>query len=147
MMGHGLPQTSAEEFKELRMVVRKMVVIVLGVASLLVAVAPAVGGTTDSAGVYQLAIVPEEGAAHRVSLYCDPDGGDHVNASDACDQMRSVNGDVARLRAQQGACTLQYAPVRVSAEGTWHGEPRHYTKTYSNRCKAIRGTGGVLFEF
>jgi hypothetical protein len=42
-------------------------------------------------------------------------------------------------------CTLQYAPVRVIARGTWHDRPRRFERRYPNRCVAVRETGGILF--
>jgi hypothetical protein len=58
-----------------------------------------------------------------------------------------VAGEVTRLPGRQGPCSSEYAPVQVSAHGTWNGEPRHFTRTYPNLCAAIRDTGGVLFRF
>ncbi|GAA4606620.1 hypothetical protein GCM10023195_24120 [Actinoallomurus liliacearum] len=43
------------------------------------------------------------------------------------------------------ACALVHAPVRVTAEGRWNGGFRRYTRTFFNRCAAIRATGGVIF--
>lgn len=44
-----------------------------------------------------------------------------------------------------GPCTEEFQPVIVAASGTWNGEPRHYRQEFSNRCVAVRATGGVIF--
>lgn len=107
------------------------------------------GAQADPVGVYRLTIRPEAqaGAEYGVTLRCGPDGGGHDRASAACGQLRKVDGEVRLLDAKQGNCTLQYAPVQVTAEGHWRGEPRHYAQSYLNKCQAILQTGGVLFDF
>ncbi|MFB4308858.1 SSI family serine proteinase inhibitor [Actinomadura sp. GTD37] len=97
------------------------------------------------AGSYRLTVAPDHGPSTVRSLFCDPDGGTLDAASRACDQLRSVDGEVGRIPARTGACTLEYAPVRVGAHGRWHGAPRHFERTYPNRCAAARDTGGILF--
>lgn len=98
------------------------------------------------AAAYLLTVTPEHGPGTTRSLWCDPDGGTHDAASRACDQLEAANGVVARIPAQPGACTLEHAPVRVRADGRWHGQPRHFARTYPNRCAAVRETGGILFR-
>lgn len=100
-------------------------------------------------GAYLLRVAPEQGrpgAGTVERLECDPDGGTHLAASQACDQLEAADGDVARIAARPGPCTMEYAPVRVRADGTWHGRARHFAETYPNRCAAVRETGGVLFR-
>ncbi|NVI88615.1 protease [Actinomadura sp. BRA 177] len=97
------------------------------------------------AGAYMLTVAPEHGPSSVRSLYCDPDGGTLDAASRACDQLRGVDGEVGKIPARAGACTLEYAPVRVSAHGRWRGEPRHFEQVFPNRCVAVRDTGGILF--
>jgi hypothetical protein len=99
----------------------------------------------EPAGAFLLTVTPQDGPGTTRSLWCDPDGGTHSAPSEACDQLEAAGGDVGRVPARPGPCTLQYAPVRVTADGTWHGRPRHFAKTYPNRCAAVRDTGGILF--
>jgi hypothetical protein len=96
-------------------------------------------------GSYVLTVVHGSGPASGWSLHCDPDGGTLTGASRACDQLRLADGRVERIPARAGACTLQYAPVRVIARGSWRDRPRYFERTYPNRCVAVRETGGVLF--
>ncbi|CND69441.1 Subtilisin inhibitor-like protein 7 [Mycobacterium tuberculosis] len=110
------------------------------------AVASAAPAQADGpVGSYVLTVVPESGPASGWSLHCDPDGGTLTSASRACDQLRLADGRVERIPARAGACTLQYAPVRVVARGSWRDRPRYFERTYPNRCVAVRETGGVLF--
>ncbi|RKS68832.1 subtilisin inhibitor-like [Actinomadura pelletieri DSM 43383] len=97
-------------------------------------------------GVYRLKVTPEHGVATEKRLRCRPDGGTLHAASRACDQLEAADGDVGRIPAQPGMCTLEMAPVRVTAEGTWRGRPRHFARDYPNRCLAVRDTGGILFQ-
>lgn len=96
-------------------------------------------------GAYLLMVVPDHGPITAATLWCDPDGGTHLHANRACDQLRSASGDIARIPARKGPCTLEYAPVRVQADGTWRGRPQHFTRTYPNKCVAVRETGGIIF--
>ncbi|MEV5746614.1 SSI family serine proteinase inhibitor [Actinoallomurus sp. NPDC052308] len=100
-------------------------------------------------GVYTLSVRTIEGGdpARTTVLTCDPDGGTHLAPAAACDQLRAVDGRIADLPEASGACTLVYAPVRVTAAGRWNGGSRRYTRTFFNRCAAIRATGGVIFAF
>ncbi|WP_449064668.1 SSI family serine proteinase inhibitor [Planomonospora algeriensis] len=68
-------------------------------------------------------------------------------AAAACDRLRRAGGRVEDVPESPGACTLEYAPVRVTATGTWQGRRYRYAETHPNRCAAIRATGGVLFAF
>lgn len=99
----------------------------------------------EPASAYTLTVAPEHGPRTVRSLRCDPDGGTLDAASQACDQLESVDGEVRRIPAKTEVCTLEYAPVRVSAHGRWRGEPRHFEQMYPNRCVAARETGGILF--
>ncbi|GAA4078660.1 SSI family serine proteinase inhibitor [Actinomadura miaoliensis] len=130
------------------MCVRKTLAVIGGMVSIPLA-APSAAEATEPVGGYRLTVAPVQGAGRvaSASLRCGPDGGSHPDPVRACDQLRRVNGNVARLPERPGRCTLEYAPVRVRAHGTWKGRPRDYARTYSNRCAAIRGTGGVLFKF
>ncbi|MER7544864.1 SSI family serine proteinase inhibitor [Actinomadura sp.] len=100
----------------------------------------------EPAGAYLLVVAPQQGPVTVRSLYCDPDAGTLKAASQACDQLEAVDGEVGRIPARTGPCTLEYAPVRVSAHGRWHGRPRHFERTFPNRCIAVRDTGGILFS-
>jgi hypothetical protein len=82
------------------------------------------------------------------SLTCPPDdGGSHPSPAAACEQLSRVDGRIEGIPEDPGPCTLELNPVIVAASGTWNGEPRYYKQEFSNRCVAVRATGGVIFDF
>jgi hypothetical protein len=83
----------------------------------------------------------------RASLTCPPDGSSHPNAVAACEQLSRADGHIEGIPEDPGPCTREFDPVIVAASGTWNGEPRHYKQEFSNRCVAVRATGGVIFHF
>lgn len=83
-------------------------------------------------------------AHERATLRCEPIGGSHRRAGAACAALRKVNGDFAALSVSDGACTLEYTPVTVTAQGTWKGRPVRYQRTYGNGCALRTGTGPVF---
>ncbi|SFW74234.1 SSI family serine proteinase inhibitor [Amycolatopsis australiensis] len=79
-----------------------------------------------------------------VVLTCDPPGGTHPHRDKACAVLDGVDGDFSRINARHQACTLIYAPVDVTAAGTWRGKPVSYRTTYPNHCAADRDSDGVF---
>ncbi|MFP3965116.1 SSI family serine proteinase inhibitor [Actinomadura fulvescens] len=94
-------------------------------------------------------ISPEEagGATRATTLLCSPDGGGHPSAGAACAQLRKAGDRISSIPRKPGPCTLEYAPVRASAHGSWAGAPRHFSRSYPNHCVALRETGGIVFDF
>ncbi|MGH3821678.1 MAG: SSI family serine proteinase inhibitor [Pseudonocardiaceae bacterium] len=82
----------------------------------------------------------------KASLTCPPNGGSHPNPVTACEQLTRADGRIEGIPEDPGPCTLEFNPVIVAATGTWNGEPRHYKQEFSNRCVAVRATGGVIFS-
>lgn len=81
------------------------------------------------------------------SLTCPTPGSSHPNPAAACEQLSRADGFIEGIPEDPGQCTLELFPVIVAASGTWNGEPRHYMQEFSNRCVAVRATGGVIFAF
>ncbi|MGQ0778834.1 MAG: SSI family serine proteinase inhibitor [Pseudonocardiales bacterium] len=103
-----------------------------------------------SQGSFALSITSSAGGEPiaSASLTCPPDGsGSHPDPVTACEQLSRSDGRIEGIPEDPGVCTLEFAPVIVAASGTWNGEPRHYKQEFSNRCVAIRATGGVIFNF
>ncbi|WP_282759548.1 SSI family serine proteinase inhibitor [Actinoplanes sandaracinus] len=94
-----------------------------------------------------LSVIPAEpagGPIQQALLRCDADGGTHRAATAACDDLRSVGGDIRALATEDGICTREYRPVTAVAMGVWRGEPLSYRATFSNRCLLLLATGDVF---
>lgn len=85
--------------------------------------------------------------ARTVVLRCQPAGGNHPKSATACAQLAGRGGDFAALNVDPGQrCILLYAPVTVTALGTWHDEVVRYQETFGNSCMLHAKTGAV-FQF
>jgi hypothetical protein len=116
-----------------------------------VALAAAVPAHADSAGsdVYVLqvfgAVEQREDTAiswHRaVTLTCDPVGGNHSKAEEACELIAEY-GDIAGVEsARDGFCTMEYRPVTVRVTGA-----EEYEETFGNQC-VMNSAKGAIFDF
>jgi hypothetical protein len=87
-------------------------------------------------------------AQRTVTLRCDPPGGTHPKAVEACADVDKAGGDLAQMPAGKNAraCFMIYAPVTVAAQGSWHGQPVRFTKQYPNSC-VMRDKTGSVFDF
>ncbi|MGK5630453.1 subtilase-type protease inhibitor [Streptomyces sp. URMC 123] len=84
-----------------------------------------------------------------VLLSCAPTPhGDHPDPAAACAELRATNGDFAPLTAvaPDRACTLDWNPVTVTAEGVWEGRRVSYAHTFPNSC-AKDATESSVFAF
>jgi hypothetical protein len=86
--------------------------------------------------------------ARSVTLQCDPAGGTHPKAAQACAEIAKSNGDLQQLPAGTSprACFMIYAPVTASAQGAWHGQNVRYATQFPNTC-VMRDKTGSLFDF
>jgi hypothetical protein len=85
----------------------------------------------------------------EATLTCPPnseEAGSHPNPTAACSQLTQADGWIEAIPEAPGPCTQEHLPVIVTATGTWNGEPRHYKQEFSNKCIAVRATGGVIFD-
>ncbi|MFJ6795216.1 subtilase-type protease inhibitor [Streptomyces sp. NPDC091268] len=82
-----------------------------------------------------------------VTLICAPrPGGTHPSPAAACAELRA-NADQLDALAQprsDAACTKEWRPVTVAAEGVWQGRRMSYTYTFANSC-GLRNSTGTLF--
>jgi hypothetical protein len=110
------------------------------------AVTGVAGASTDTE--LSLTIATPEGPATTVELECDPAGGTHPNAKDACEELLAVEGDFTELQAQQApaACTMEYRPMIAVAEGRWKGKRVEWEQQFSNGC-TLRTSTGTVFAF
>ncbi len=87
-------------------------------------------------------------APRTVTLLCDPPGGTHPKAVQACADLARSHGDfkVQSGKRRPRACFMIYSPVTVSAEGRWRGEDVQFTARFPNTC-VMRGQTGAIFDF
>ncbi|MFF8959500.1 subtilase-type protease inhibitor [Streptomyces sp. NPDC014894] len=95
---------------------------------------------------------PMSAAVQRaVTLSCSPGArGTHPAPAAACDELRSVDGEVSALPTAlpQTICTREWDPVTVTADGVWRGERVSWSATYNNGCEMGASLGGgALFSF
>lgn len=83
----------------------------------------------------------------KASLTCLPAGGSHPSPAAACAQLSEADGRIEDIPEDPGICTQEFVPVIVAASGVWRGEERQFEREFGNRCVAVRGTGGVIFDF
>ena len=79
------------------------------------------------------------------NLTCEPAGGLHPRADQACLALSDVDGRIDGLSSGQAMCTLEYDPVRVKASGRWRGETRVFEAEFPNPC-VMRAETGPVFE-
>ncbi|MFI9012134.1 SSI family serine proteinase inhibitor [Actinosynnema sp. NPDC053489] len=79
------------------------------------------------------------------NLTCEPVGGLHPRAEQACRALSDVDGNIEGLSTGEAMCTLEYDPVRVRASGTWRGETRSFEAEFPNPC-VMRAETGPVFD-
>lgn len=77
-------------------------------------------------------------------LRCDPPGGEHRRAVEACAELAAVDGRIGDIPPREVFCPMVYAPVTAHASGTWRGQPVTYTETFPNPCTLTAHTGPVF---
>jgi Subtilisin inhibitor-like len=83
-----------------------------------------------------------------VTLQCDPAGGTHPKATEACADVTKAGGNLAQMPANANprACFMIYAPVTVTAQGEWQGQAVRFTEKFPNSC-VMRDKTGSVFDF
>ncbi|MCX5195131.1 SSI family serine proteinase inhibitor [Streptomyces sp. NBC_00249] len=82
-----------------------------------------------------------------VTLVCAPrPGGTHPDPAAACAELRTHGPSLDPLAAprQDAACTREWNPVTVTADGVWQGRRLNWAYTFGNPC-GLRSSNGVLF--
>ncbi|MEQ8146596.1 SSI family serine proteinase inhibitor [Streptomyces sp. OP7] len=77
-------------------------------------------------------------------LRCDPPGGGHPHADQACADLTAADGRITALPTEDALCPMIYAPVTAHAQGMWRDRPVDYTETFPNTC-TLRARTGALF--
>ncbi len=82
-----------------------------------------------------------------VTLVCAPrPGGTHPDPDAACAalQAHAPALDALAVPRPGAACTREWSPLTVTAEGVWQGRRMSYSYTYANPC-ALWNSTGTLF--
>lgn len=93
-----------------------------------------------------LSVRPEMGRLSTTQLRCEPAGGLHKNAKEACDALLGVDGDFTKMEDTGLMCTMELNVTKASLRGTWRGKQVRYTSEYSNPCQ-LRAFTGKVFDF
>ncbi|MFB6837835.1 SSI family serine proteinase inhibitor [Streptomyces sp. NPDC056361] len=125
----------------------------LAAAFLAAGVAPAATAVTSPAAEdthLQLTAARTQGEARGVDyVWLDCPVGNrtaHPYRAEACAALDEAGGDFDRLRGEpDGNCTADYAPVTLTARGTYRGRTVDWTRTYGNNCEATIKTGPVFY--
>lgn len=118
-----------------------------------IVLAPVVATGDASAAMLPTALVLSvrdvpTGSYQLTLLRCDPPGGTHPRAGEACADLALAGGDFDRLPGdpETHICTLEYRPVIASARGVWRSRGVRWSHTFGDSCALRAGTGPV-FDF
>ena len=93
------------------------------------------GGATD------LTIVIEDGAGQERTwtLTCDPPGGTHPDAAEACAALAAHGATALPPTPKDVACAEVYGgPERATITGTWQGKPVRSSLSRTDGCEIRR---------
>jgi len=93
-----------------------------------------------------LSLQPEMGILTTTQLNCEPAGGLHKHAKEACDQLMPVEGDFRRLPDSGAMCTMELNPTKAILRGKWRNKKVDFQQVYSNPC-VVRSFTGEVFDF
>ncbi|MEU0881013.1 SSI family serine proteinase inhibitor [Lentzea sp. NPDC005914] len=79
-------------------------------------------------------------------LTCEPAGGRHKKAKEACADLATVDSDFTKLAASGAMCTMELNTTKATLRGKWRGKKVFHEETYSNPCVLHVNTGSV-FDF
>ncbi|MEE1942440.1 SSI family serine proteinase inhibitor [Streptomyces sp. TRM 70361] len=83
-------------------------------------------------------------SAVTVTLECDPVGGTHPWAEDACEALTEAKGNFEDIERISNMCLPYWDPVTITATGHWHGREISFQDWHSNNDCAAMFTGGVF---
>jgi hypothetical protein len=121
-------------------------VAVLGTAAPAAAVAGGPGAAPRPAAARTDLVVSylaAAGYATAVTLTCDPAGGAHPRAAEACAVLATVSGRPGRIEPAATMCTMEYAPITARVDGVWRGRTIKWSRTYPTACDMSRSTGAL----
>lgn len=77
-------------------------------------------------------------------LGCFPPSGTHPDYKKACKVLTKVDGWIEAINRDDRACTDEYRPVTLRAEGLWKGRELDWSGYFGNRCEAAAATQDVF---
>lgn len=83
-----------------------------------------------------------------VTLTCAPRAsGTHPSPAAACAELRinAASLDALAEPRWDAACTREWDPMTVTADGVWQGRRLSYSYTFANSC-GLRNSVGTLFD-
>jgi hypothetical protein len=83
---------------------------------------------------------------NTTQLTCEPAGGRHKKAKEACADLATVDGDFTKLTASGAMCTMEMNATKATMRGKWRGKKVFREETYSNPC-VLRVNTGSVFDF
>jgi hypothetical protein len=112
--------------------------------------APIVPATAQAAPLpassLELLVHPEMGTFSTTQLNCEPAGGRHKNATQACAALAPVEGDFTKMNDTGAMCTMELNPTKATLRGKWRGKKVVYEEVFSNPC-VMRAHTGKVFDF
>ena len=93
-----------------------------------------------------LSVRPEMGTLSTTQLNCEPAGGLHKNAKEACDALTPVEGDFTKMEDAGALCTMELNPTKATLRGKWRGKKVVFEEVFSNPC-VMRAYTGKVFDF
>ena len=97
-------------------------------------------GSTSDVTALTITLVSDEGVdPETYELECDPPGGDHPQAAEACKALDAAGARAFEPVAKDQACTDLYGgPQTATVEGTYDGDPVDATFSRTNGCEIDR---------
>ena len=93
-----------------------------------------------------LSVRSEMGTLSTTQLHCEPAGGLHRNAKEACDALAPVEGDFTKMEGAGVLCTMELNPTKATLKGKWRGKKVVFEEVFSNPC-VLRTHTGKVFDF
>lgn len=96
-------------------------------------------GSTDSTSL-KISVVADEGAPAKVmTLRCDPTGGSHPQAAQACAVLAKAGAKVFKPVPKSQACSMLYGgPQTATVTGSYRGRKVDATFKRTNGCEVDR---------
>jgi hypothetical protein len=104
------------------------------------------GGRGKPGANFTISYSGNGGGTKSVKLECDPPGGTHPKAAEACAVLEAAGGNLFAIEPAHNACFLVYSPVTVEVHGKWHGWQTSMQFSYGNSCEMKRALG-VIVDF